>query len=669
MPRRQDDDASANDRSHKSQNQKKPRFRQMISRYRSRRAREALTSTRGGGAAAGGTNSGGGGGGSVSSAPVSAPSYGFAASESSGEYGDEQHGAGRSVEGNAAANNDQHSVAADPDSGRIFQRARRNTISNTSTVRPTEADVPYQSTTSNSIPDTDRTRNPGQTNANTSTTNTNINTTSHAAAANVPGRSATAATDATSNNDNNDDDPIHPVEELSASIPMHSLTVSPQNDAEEEIRRQQVRRLLQKVQRQQQPPGNLVNRTDTGPDAVFPVTNPAASLGDDDHGPLKLDVPSPLLPGIDDTEEKEEERPAGAFADFIAKKKRNSEDEKDEKRSSSSSSPEHSGFGMIEVKVPALDASVITGLTTRSAVDTAWPNVRRRQQQRSEADEASDLTDEALAQSIFETEKLLLKESLRQSAEDEALAKRMQTELDRSSSLNDAVLSPSEREERRRMSDLDGQFASRLKAIEEINHQRLQRQQQKQEEIDAAVALAQQEPETVRIDSQTRLSTIEAEERERQIRLDEELARLEADRDKAQHELLQKAVVHDEEIARAVNAKEEAEAQKLVDQGGSAKPPPQQPCTIERLSMPQGLVSSTTNAIREANLQSAGCAMKVITDAQDSALLLKCAVCHEAYVLGDHIRFLPCSHTGHTKCIDVWLISNGTCPVDHRTFL
>ncbi|XP_074600067.1 RING finger protein 11-like [Brevipalpus obovatus] len=40
----------------------------------------------------------------------------------------------------------------------------------------------------------------------------------------------------------------------------------------------------------------------------------------------------------------------------------------------------------------------------------------------------------------------------------------------------------------------------------------------------------------------------------------------------------------------------------------------------------------------------------------------ECAICMCDFVINDSIRFLPCLHIYHTKCIDDWLMRSFTCP-------
>ena len=40
----------------------------------------------------------------------------------------------------------------------------------------------------------------------------------------------------------------------------------------------------------------------------------------------------------------------------------------------------------------------------------------------------------------------------------------------------------------------------------------------------------------------------------------------------------------------------------------------------------------------------------------------RCVICMIEFVFGDHVRYLPCLHTYHTKCIDDWLMRSFICP-------
>lgn len=40
----------------------------------------------------------------------------------------------------------------------------------------------------------------------------------------------------------------------------------------------------------------------------------------------------------------------------------------------------------------------------------------------------------------------------------------------------------------------------------------------------------------------------------------------------------------------------------------------------------------------------------------------ECVICMVEFCEGDDIRFLPCMHTYHVKCIDDWLMRSFICP-------
>lgn len=39
-----------------------------------------------------------------------------------------------------------------------------------------------------------------------------------------------------------------------------------------------------------------------------------------------------------------------------------------------------------------------------------------------------------------------------------------------------------------------------------------------------------------------------------------------------------------------------------------------------------------------------------------------CSICMENFKAGDHQRTLPCFHNFHVRCVDKWLVRQGTCP-------
>ncbi|XP_022087753.1 RING finger protein 11-like [Acanthaster planci] len=40
----------------------------------------------------------------------------------------------------------------------------------------------------------------------------------------------------------------------------------------------------------------------------------------------------------------------------------------------------------------------------------------------------------------------------------------------------------------------------------------------------------------------------------------------------------------------------------------------------------------------------------------------ECVICMLDFQMGDPLRYLPCMHTYHVKCIDDWLMRSFTCP-------
>lgn len=40
----------------------------------------------------------------------------------------------------------------------------------------------------------------------------------------------------------------------------------------------------------------------------------------------------------------------------------------------------------------------------------------------------------------------------------------------------------------------------------------------------------------------------------------------------------------------------------------------------------------------------------------------RCVICMVELLVGDSVRYLPCMHTYHVKCIDDWLMRSFTCP-------
>ena len=60
--------------------------------------------------------------------------------------------------------------------------------------------------------------------------------------------------------------------------------------------------------------------------------------------------------------------------------------------------------------------------------------------------------------------------------------------------------------------------------------------------------------------------------------------------------------------------------------------------------------------------QKIGLIQHLPTGTYDDKKNTECVICLVEFVFGDHVRYLPCLHTYHTKCIDDWLMRNFICP-------
>ncbi|CAH0383783.1 unnamed protein product [Bemisia tabaci] len=40
----------------------------------------------------------------------------------------------------------------------------------------------------------------------------------------------------------------------------------------------------------------------------------------------------------------------------------------------------------------------------------------------------------------------------------------------------------------------------------------------------------------------------------------------------------------------------------------------------------------------------------------------ECVICMMEFLIGDNVRYLPCMHIYHVKCVDDWLMRSFTCP-------
>ena len=60
--------------------------------------------------------------------------------------------------------------------------------------------------------------------------------------------------------------------------------------------------------------------------------------------------------------------------------------------------------------------------------------------------------------------------------------------------------------------------------------------------------------------------------------------------------------------------------------------------------------------------QKIGLIQHLPTGTYDDKKNTECVICMVEFVFGDRVRYLPCLHTYHTKCIDDWLMRNFICP-------
>lgn len=61
------------------------------------------------------------------------------------------------------------------------------------------------------------------------------------------------------------------------------------------------------------------------------------------------------------------------------------------------------------------------------------------------------------------------------------------------------------------------------------------------------------------------------------------------------------------------------------------------------------------------------CSLPTVVIRKSSSLLdpgLQCRLCLKIFHIGEVIRFLPCNHKFHRKCIDHWLHKENACPID-----
>ena len=189
--------------------------------------------------------------------------------------------------------------------------------------------------------------------------------------------------------------------------------------------------------------------------------------------------------------------------------------------------------------------------------------------------------DEQLALSLLARERKQLQKRRAQARADEKMAQEVQSQLDRLSfaesitpSVGDDEDATNRKEKRRQSIEADAEFATILSSMEDANTELLRRQRQQQEENDLALARAEGERDRLRHEvkhSSASGSTANADSTTasllstQQIQLDELLARTEAARDEIRLELRNRAVEHDEAVARAEQARERA-ARDVTDE-------------------------------------------------------------------------------------------------------
>ena len=333
--------------------------------------------------------------------------------------------------------------------------------------------------------------------------------------------------------------------------------------------------------------------------------------------------------------------------------------------------------------------------------------------------------DEQLALSLLARERKQLQKRRAQAKADERIAREVQSQLDRLSfaeSITSSVGDDEEatnRKEKRRQS---AEFATLLSSMEDTNMELLRRQRRQQEENDLALARAEQERDQSRHEvkhSSASGGTANADSTtaslSQQVQIDELLARTEAARDEIRLELRNRAVEHDEAVARAEQARERAArdvtdevmAQTLQEehirdhwqQGQEYVPPrPQEevgqvqadslsplPAPLPTQTAPHGRQTASLSPNTEPHSRAAsiselenqlllsGCTVRDVTDTDEVRrmrdLNMRCAVCMEPFVLGDRIRTLPCLHVFHSRCIDQWICLRGKCPIDQNPCL
>lgn len=76
-----------------------------------------------------------------------------------------------------------------------------------------------------------------------------------------------------------------------------------------------------------------------------------------------------------------------------------------------------------------------------------------------------------------------------------------------------------------------------------------------------------------------------------------------------------------------------------------------------------GLVSQLTEEEQVKIAKRIGLIQHLPTGTYDgSKKARECVICMAEFIVGDAVRYLPCMHTYHMRCIDDWLMRSLTCP-------
>lgn len=80
--------------------------------------------------------------------------------------------------------------------------------------------------------------------------------------------------------------------------------------------------------------------------------------------------------------------------------------------------------------------------------------------------------------------------------------------------------------------------------------------------------------------------------------------------------------------------------------------------TLEESQVSQG---GTEASLGEQSAGETGNGLMTAEDAETTGDM--CAICISDYNVGDELRVLPCNHTFHTSCVDIWLKQSKACPM------